>query len=377
MTNPTGNLRIVPIESAEEWKASLAGPHDCYHLPFYHLLASDSGEGIPKLFVYQNEGITLCLPLLIRRIEHLASKDSGEEVWYDATSVYGYPGPVCSHSVISDHVASDFRDCLRSLLLQMRIVSVFSRLHPLIDQAPLLSGLGSMVVHGRTVSIDLSVSEDAQLARYRKNHRRSLSKFVQAGGSCVVDEEFRYLDAFIGIYTENMRRLSAAEEYIFPRQYFHDLTNTKEAEVKLIVCTVGSQPACMGIFMKYGDILHYHLGGTVEAWINLSPLKFLIDAARHWGFTHGAKVFHLGGGVGAKDDSLFQFKLGFSSRLHAFKTWRWVLIPSVYDRLVALNNVNRPDADGTEESSDFFPQYRHRQGLKPLHRAVSCEPRKG
>lgn len=371
MTNPTGSLRIVPVESAEEWKASLTGPHDFYHLPFYHQLACNSGEGIPKLFLYQNQGITLCLPLLIRRIEHLAPNDSGEEAWYDATSVYGYPGPVCSHSILPDDVASDFQDCLRNLLLQMRIVSVFSRLNPFIDQEPLLRGAGSLVVHGQTVSIDLSIPEDAQLAGYRKNHRRSIHGIAQAGGSCVVDEEFRYLDAFIGIYTENMRRLSAAEEYIFPRQYFHELTNNKEAEVKLIVCTVGSEPACMGIFVKHGDILHYHLAGTVEAWIKLSPLKFLIDSARHWGFTHGAKVFHLGGGVGAKDDSLLQFKSGFSNRLHTFKTWRWVLVPTVYDQLVALNNVDLPDAAGAEKSSDFFPQYRRRQGSKPLHTAIS------
>lgn len=365
------HLRVVSTESAKEWKASLTGPHDWYHLPFYHRLATDVGLGVPKLFVYENAGISICLPLLIRRIAHLPTEGFGQGDWYDATSVYGYAGPTCSHSDVPEAVANDFRDQLTRMLVNMRIVSVFSRLHPFLDQEPLLKGLGAVVDQGQTVSIDLGIPEDAQVAQYRENHRRSLKRIAQAGTACLVDEDFRYLDTFVEIYANNMRRVGATEDYIFPRAYFRDLASTTEAEVKLIVCTVGSEVACAGIFVKYGDILHYHLGGTGDAWLKLSPLKLVLDSARHWGFTHGAKVFHLGGGVGARNDSLFQFKLGFSNRLHSFKTWRWILIPSVYDQLVAATQTNLTNALNPEGPSDFFPRYRWDEDSTQFHPTVS------
>ncbi|HLP80394.1 MAG TPA: hypothetical protein VK141_00205, partial [Nitrosomonas sp.] len=57
-------------------------------------------------------------------------------------------------------------------------------------------------------------------------------------------------------------------------------------------------------------------------------------------------------------DSLFQFKLGFSKDLHDFKTWRWILLPSVYDRLMMENSGKKRRNIENEDLADFFPQYR-------------------
>lgn len=351
------SIRIIQVDSKDEWREALGGLHDFYHLPFFHELAKDLGEGEPILFVYEGGGYRISLPLLIRPID-VVFDGSGGKQWFDATSVYGYAGPVVSHADIPDIIRRDFQESLTRILSENMIVSLFSRLHPFLNQDPLVAGLGTLVSPGRTVSIDLTIPEESQVAQYRENHRRGLKKLREAGAICYVDEDFSHLDAFTKIYNETMERVNATKGYFFPGSYFQRLVATDEAEVKLIVCEIGNELACAGIFTKCGDIVQYHLGGTSESSLKFSPMKIVLDAARHWGYEHGAKILHLGGGVGTRDDSLFQFKAGFSNRLHTFNTWRWVLLQSVYDQLAAAFKADQSTKAQPEQPADFFPLYR-------------------
>ncbi len=351
------SIRIISLDSRDEWKDAVSGLHDFYHLPFFHELAKDLDEGEPRLFVYEGGGYRISLPLLIRRID-TALEDSNGKPWFDATSVYGYPGPVASHSDIPDDVKRDFQESLTRALTEKSVVSLFSRLHPFLNQHSLIKGLGTLVSQGHTVSIDLSIPEESQVAQYRENHHRGLKKLREMGATCYVDENFRHLDAFIKIYGETMSRVRATEDYIFPRHYFQKFVATDETEVKLFVCEIGDEIACAGIFTKCGDIVQYHLGGTSHAALKFSPMKLVLDTARHWGYEHGAKIMHIGGGVGTRDDSLFHFKMGFSNRTHAFSTWRWILLQSVYDQLAAAFKTKQSGKTQPKQPADFFPLYR-------------------
>jgi hypothetical protein len=357
---PMSSLRIIPLASRSEWTDLLNGPHDFYHLPFYHELAQDLKQGEPGLFVYENGTYRICLPLLIRRIDTQVDS-SGEEQWFDATSVYGYAGPVASHSHIPEPIKRDFRETLSGTLREMRVVSLFSRLHPLLRQLELVEGLGALVSPGHTIAIDLTVPEEHLISRYRENHRRGLEKLRESGATCGIDEDLCYLDAFIAIYDDTMHRVGATESYRFPRSYFDKLVSTREAEVKLVVCEIGGHIAGAGIFVKCGDILQYHLGGTSISALKVSPMKLVLDTARHWGYEHGAKILHLGGGVGTQDDSLFHFKAGFAGRLHAFNTWRWILNGPLYDELLRSRRSQLSDRMQAEQSTDFFPAYRSQE----------------
>jgi len=350
------SIRIISLDSKDEWRDAVSGLHDFYHLPFFHELAKDLDEGEPKLFVYEGGGYRISLPLLIRRID-TALDGSGGKPWFDATSVYGYAGPVPSHPDIPEMIKQDFHESLTKALTEKRVVSLFSRLHPFLNQDHLVAGLGTLVSQGHTVSIDLSIPEKSQVGLYRENHRRGLRKLRERGATCYVDEDFRHLDAFIKVYGETMRRVGATEDYIFPHLYFQKFVSTNETDVKLFVCEIGNEIACAGIFTKCGDIVQYHLGGTSESSLKFSPMKLVLDTARHWGYEHGAKILHLGGGVGTQDDSLLQFKKGFSNRLHTFNTWRWVLFQSVYDQLVAAFKMKQ-SKPRPKQPADFFPLYR-------------------
>ena len=71
-------------------------------------------------------------------------------------------GPVASHKRIPESVIRNFQAALRKALLERRVIAVFSRLHPLIPQQDLLSGLGECRTSGQTISVDLTQSLQKQ-----------------------------------------------------------------------------------------------------------------------------------------------------------------------------------------------------------------------
>jgi hypothetical protein len=66
----------------------------------------------------------------------------------------------------------------------------------------------------------------------------------------------------------------------------------------------------------------------------------------------GLKYYIEGGGVATEQDSLFEFKAGFSKLTKDFYVYKRIPIKEEYDRLTKL----RGDDEGTHD--DFFPKYR-------------------
>lgn len=73
--------------------------YDFYHLPQYHALAEEQGESKANLFVYREGAFLVAIPLLLRPIGEMPCHHTRVgEGWHDATCVYGYAGPIASHS---------------------------------------------------------------------------------------------------------------------------------------------------------------------------------------------------------------------------------------------------------------------------------------
>jgi sugar transferase EpsL len=350
-----GAVQTLRTSNAAEWNAVLSKmrQHDFYHLPQYHRVAEQRGEGIARLFLYSENGYTIALPLLLRPV------DAGEpEGWTDAISVYGYSGPVASHERLPESFLQSFQGTLRDELLRARVVSVFSRLHVLIPQQEMLAGLGECVENGQTVSIDLSLPEEEQRAHYKKDCHRRLRKLREAGFVCIHDREKRYLQEFVEVYYETMRRAGAAASYFFDRMYFEMLTRELDDLSHLFVVLKDHHVAAAVICTSCNGIVQVHLGGTRDAFLKFSPTRLAVDIVRVWAKENGARVLHLGGGVGAQQDSLFEYKASFSDRRHIFRTWRWILQPDVYEELCS-EKARWNTANGLlPVSAGYFPAYR-------------------
>jgi hypothetical protein len=354
---------VLRTAQEEEWLSVLrrcSAMHDVYHLPGYHAVAERRGEGEARLFAYEQAGYTIALPLVIRAVADLPGIGASANAWRDATSVYGYCGPVCSHKEMPRAVIDGFQRGLTAALQELHVVSVFSRLHPLLpEQTMLLDGLGDHQLGGVTVSIDLLATLVEQRSQYDGTTRNRLNRLARSGLTCLLDPEQRHLPDFIALYYETMRRVKAQESYFFDQTYFSDLAKSLGPRLKLFVVKMpDGEVISGGLFTLCEGIVQYHLGGTRDTARKLSPIVLLLETVRRWANENSARIFHLGGGVGAKTDSLFQFKARFSRQRHQFVTWHWIVTPEAYRELSLQKDLWNSKCGLRAVSASFFPAYR-------------------
>ena len=351
------DLTVVHCEQAYEWKEIIkeTKKYDFYHLPGYHSLAEMRGEGFANLFVYREDQYVTALPLLLRPINNVPGLQNATDGLWDATSVYGYAGPVSSHQNLPESFILNFQRSIREELRRKNVITVFSRLHPFIPQTNLLNGIGDISTIGVTISIDLTLPLKEQKWQYSKGHKSGINKLKKMNAECIHDERMQYFDEFIDIYYETMKRVEAKKYYYFDKAYFEKFIDQIEDKVHLFVCLLGNKIMCGGLYVKCNNFLQSFLGGMRNEFRNIAPRKLEKDTVRIWAKEQGLQYFHLGGGVGGKKDSLYEFKSGFSKRRHDFRIWKWIVDPDRYEKLCALKKINIED---NTNSTSYFPAYR-------------------
>jgi hypothetical protein len=339
----TGTASLLGPDAADWSEALRRAAHDVYHLPEYVVIDAPLSGGAPAAFRYDESGRMLLLPLVLRPIP-----DSGLR---DAASPYGYPGPVSNAR--PDDTGFWMRACraLVELLRKEGIVTAFVRLHPLLP-APVdpLTSVGTIVHHGQTVSVDLSLSAEEMWRQTRRTHRNQINKARRAGVTVAVDDWSRF-DDWIGIYHDNMRRVGASDYYFFPPSHLHTLCRALGDRAHLAVAVADGELLGGNLFFEYRGFMHTYLQATRDGQTHYAD-KLLYDEVRRWGRDHGNTVFHLGGGLGGAHDSLFAYKAAFAEGRHDFHTWRVVTDPDAYEDLL------EPGVPAESTMSGRFPPYR-------------------
>jgi hypothetical protein len=332
--------------------------HDFYHLPGYIELSARLEGGEPRAFWAKTDNCELLIPVLLRAMpEELEAPPD----WQDALTPYGYPGPVVRYPEPCDSEEKDrkLKDCLkgfRALCEDRQIVSVFCRMHPLIEISyQPFSDLGELVQHGQTVYVDFRVPEDQIKSQIRRSIRKKVRGILREGYLVEIDN-FDHIKEFIPAYHSSMRRLSAEDFYFFPESYFNDLIDLLGENIHLVSILSPQGDFASGILLTdVNGLLQGHLSGTVDEFAGKSLNKLAFHAMIEWGQSQRKWVLHLGGGIGGKTDSLFQFKTGFSKFRADFKTWRYVVDADRYNQLV--KSASRINSE-LDSESDFFPLYR-------------------
>ncbi|WP_026897142.1 GNAT family N-acetyltransferase [Daejeonella oryzae] len=343
---------IFTLEDKEKWKKVIRDSefYDFYHTWVYHSLEKN---GIPKLFLYSEGETWIALPLLTRSIF-----DTG---YLDITSAYGYVGPISNYQFedLPNVFLNNFKDAFLEYLESEKIVSVFSRLHPFMNQEILLNKFCCLHSNGKTVVINLKTSLEEQRAKYRKTLKEKINQLRRKGFYTKEVNDLESVRKFVSIYSENMARIGATDEYLFDEAYFVNLLNSDEIHCKLILVYIDEEAVCGSLITCTNQIIQGHLIGTKEDYLKDSPAKLLVDEISLIGRDNDMKYYHLGGGVGGNDDSLFNWKAGFSDEFLDFKTWRFIANKNAYKDLVDSKNL----AD--ENNQQFFPLYRlHDNQLK-------------
>jgi hypothetical protein len=370
MSVPSRVVEDARVEAGARLQAELVGPgsrrwtdvlrsmrHDFYHLPEYVEFAARRQEpGEPLAFVAEEDGHRCVVPLVVRPVPGALTENGG--VWFDASGPRGYPGllvaldPTRDAGDFVDRAIAGLKDCLR----ERGIVAAFVRLHPVL--APPVEALrrsGTVVHHGESISIDLTLSREELWHQTDHGHRQGIAKALRAGYTARIDDTWERFDGFVDIFQQTMRRLDAAPYWHLSSDYFHDLRNTLGDRIHLSVVERGDELAAAGLLTEVDGLVEYHLSGTADAHLRASPSKLLIDHSRWWAKDRGNDIFHLTGSL-RPGDPLSQFKAGFSPIAHPVWTWRVVADPAGYAGLAqawaAAHGVPAGSPDG------YFPAYR-------------------
>jgi hypothetical protein len=333
--------------------------YDFFHLSSYHqAVCAMSGNWEPILIVAEKGDFRLALPIIRKAIPTWLDSKACFDSLYDATSVYGYVGPLFSHSEVPTSIGQDLMVDVTSTLAELKIVTFFARMNPFIPIPGFIRSFGEIVKVGDIVTIDLSLSSEEQISQYRQDHRAGLRKIRALGIDCFHDEKGSHYEEFQEIYRETMDRVGAREGYLFSKAFFDTLQPCLGKSLHLFVCTYDRRVISASLVTMCLGIIHAFLSGSREEYHSLGSKKLLTDSIRSWGVGAKQKVFNLGGGVGSVEDSLYKFKAGFSKTRAAFEVWRWVVNRPQYEALVEMASANTIMRQSEGASIQYFPPYR-------------------
>ena len=251
----------------------------------------------------------------------------------DVTTPYGYGGPV-------GEPADAFYDAYADWCQARGVVTTFARFHPL------YANQGYSAFHVEPLGTTIAWQLGADLfERMHSHHRRVVRKAQRAGLEVSVEDELS-LDQFVALYERTMARLGADSFYLFTPEYWESLgalplllvSARREGELLASVLCFAAKPW-----------LHYHLGASSEEGRRVGATHLVLYEAASWARDDGYELFHLGGGVGGRADSLFEFKLRFDPGAKR----EFAIGKAIHDQ-AAYRELTGAAAD----AGGFFPAYR-------------------
>lgn len=322
-------------------------PHDFFHLPGYMATCAPHEGGVPVLGVVDAGDHGMALPLIRRPLSQFGE---AFETHSDVSSPYGYPGPLHWDERRPSRY-KELHGLFEDFLRRERIVSLFVRLNAFVGVSDkLLAPLGEVRPHGPTVYLDLR-NPALSWECIDESNRRFIQKGIRKGWTVTIDR-WDTLDEVIAAYYETMERLETSSFYFFPKHYFVSLRETTGPAFHLATCLSPEGEVTGGTFFsEVGGLIQYFLTGSFTRFKDASPSKLMVNALRLWGLEHGHQALHLGGGLGAERDGLFEFKARLSKSFTTFHTYRKVLLEDVYADLAAIRGFRDP-------RDPFFPIYR-------------------
>ncbi len=341
------NVEIIPLQSYNQWdRLTTELESDVYYYSKYLLSFDSYSEGLGFAVSIKSGEARYFEPFRVRKIGC-----KGYEDYCDVSSEYGYAGPLC----IGDKAfAASALQALKLFFNKHKVVCTFVRYHPLLKNQELVEGIRNTVSCNTTVYIDTSLSFDDILGRLHPKKRNDYKRAIKKG------TRVRYggdsdIASFYDLYLQSMQHAHASDFYLLSEDFFRNTLRNLKDNSFMLVAENGENIVGASLFLFSKNMMHYHFSGKNVRDPNASKANgttaILCEAAKI-ASEMGIKEFHLGGGVGgASDDSLFNFKKGFSDLTRTFYISKDVENPAVYFDICRGMGV-----DAGKET--FFPAYR-------------------
>lgn len=347
---------MIAISENPKWDQILNtefNPYDDVYFRYgYFKLYQKHFQAQPEAVFWEDSHVSVIYMHLIRKIN--LTDEYRDCNYFDLTTPYGYGGPIVIYKSedTQENIASirKFYDTYRAHCVNNRYICEFTRYHPIFEnykyslEVPL-----SPIYVGDVVVVDLRPDLGEIISKIKKGHKYNIRKSLQEGCSVIITSSPSKTDIqdFMQCYNSMLSMRSAAQKYYFSFGFIED--HFKLFDSVLIKILFNDTCIGAGIFIKGNKILHYHLSGSSRIK-GVYPTDMIIFEAIKWAKNKHLDYLHLGGGL-SKDDSLFNFKSGFSEMSTKFYIGKNVYLQNVYNQL-----VNGSSTGGSSEA--FFPAYR-------------------
>jgi serine/alanine adding enzyme len=250
----------------------------------------------------------------------------------DVVTPYGYGGPIGGDG--------SFWAAYEDWARERGVVSTFVRFHPLYgNQAGAQIHVEALAP---TVAWRLDPERDL-LAGLHFKHRNKVTKAEKAGATV---RQHYGLGEFVTLYEDTMRRLDADDFYLFEPVYWEHLSQLPLARFD---AEIAGEVVASALCLATPPWLHYHLSGTTDTGRSTGASTLVLLEAARWAQERGFERFHLGGGLGGKEDSLHHFKARFDPE---------GLVGAAVGKAIHDEEAYRRLSGGEAGYDGFFPAYR-------------------
>lgn len=350
-------LSIVSIDESDKWDEIVRSfsNFDVYYLSEYTKAFKIHGDGEPILFYYEGQGIRAINVVMKRNVENDKNFKGKipESSYFDLVTPYGYGGFLIEGNKSVSNIKL-LNDEYSTYCKNNGIISEFVRFHPILENHKNLDILYDVLTLGKTVSIDLKSTEQIWSDLTSKN-RNMIRKANKLGVEIYWGRSPELFHQFIGLYNATMDKDNAKEYYYFREGFYNSVLNDLKYNSLIFYSVFEDKIIAMSMILFANNQVHYHLSASDREYQNLAPTNLLLYEVACWGCENGYKTFHLGGGLGSREDSLYKFKKAFNRNSdNIFSVGRKVFDEEKYDELIEI----RSKEGCFGKSTSFFPGYR-------------------
>ncbi|MCK5136193.1 MAG: GNAT family N-acetyltransferase [Bacteroidales bacterium] len=321
---------------------------DIYFLPEWGKANQMIDKGEVCIFEYKNYLGHVYYQFIKRQVPD----DLGHVTYYDIITPYGFSGPIVLAYANSNKkvLITKFDKAFNEYCLHEHIIAEYVRFSPWLRNHLDFRTIYTLKYNKYTLYTDLTV-RDFFMEEYCSKIRTKIRKAEKIGVQLEYDFSGSSLREFHRLYQSTFEKNAMSEYYLFNLDFLIRTFKSLDNRQFLINALFEDEYISSGIFMEFGDYLHFHLVANNYQHYPKNANSLIMNEAAKWGQKNGKKQLHIGG---AFTNELFAYKKQFTRNGKCdFHIGQKIRDEEIYNKLVDLR-IKR----GETINSNYFPLYR-------------------
>ena len=347
-------VSIITLKNKEEWESIVGKNCEVYDM-WQYVSAFEKNDDGEATLIYKKYKNGLIYNIVFKRNISEIPEFRNDKNWFDFISPYGYAGVKVNGKITNENLKDFFKE-YSEYCKNNNVISEFIRLNPLQENEKnyIFDKSFNIIYNSKTVFIKLESQE--QIWNDLKSTCRNRIRKAQNNG-IIIKSGFsdKMFEEFLNIYRETMNRDNAKDYYYFNEDFFNDIKLNMNNNATIVTAYLNDTAIDSVLIIYNGDNAHYHLGGTLNNYMDLGAHNYVLYEASLLSLNKGFKKFHLGGGYGGDNSPLLRFKKNFNKNGELdFYIGKKIYNQEKYDELVNI----KESIKGSKIEDNFFPKYR-------------------